>query len=232
MTEPVTDREAIVRAFFPGTGHSYDRVVHWFTLGLDYYWKRAMYQRIRTAKRILDLACGTGIVTTGLAKRFPEAEIVGVDITADYLDVYQERIKKNGIKAQFVLANAETVKLSGQFDTIVSSYIPKYVDPDKMLANIMPHVISGGIIVLHDFTLPPNPLARGIWNIYNRCMNFVGIRFFQEWREVFDAGLTMLIRKTLWFDNFPAALQRHGFDNIHRQYLSFGSSGIIWATKL
>lgn len=232
MASPVVDRETIIRSFFPGTGHSYDRVVHWFTLGLDYYWKRAMYRRIQTAKRILDLACGTGIVTTGLAKRFPEAEIVGVDITDDYLDVYRERIKKHGINAQFILSNAETVKLTGQFDTVVSSYIPKYVDPDKLLANIAPYVIPGGVIVLHDFTLPTNFFARRVWDAYNRMMNFIGIRLFPEWREVFDSGLTTLIRETRWFIDFPAALRRHGFTDIYSQYLSFRSSGIIWATKL
>lgn len=232
MTSSVVDRETIIRSFFPGTGHSYDRVVHWFTLGLDYYWKRAMYRRIHTAQRILDLACGTGIVTMGLAKRFPYAEIVGVDITDDYLDVYRERIKKYDARAQFILSNAETVQLSGQFDTVVSSYIPKYVDPDKLLANIAPHVTSGGIIVFHDFTLPPNPVARGIWNLYNRWMNFIGIRFFPEWHTVFDAGLTTLIRQTSWFDDFQVALKRYGFTNIRRQYLSLGSAGIIWADKL
>ena len=232
FSDPViNNRHSIIRSFFPGTGKSYDTVVNVFTLGLDNYWKRAIYKHVPPSHRILDLACGTGIVTLGLAKRHPDAEIIGVDITDDYLAIYQERIRTHRIKAQFILGNAEEVKLDGQFDTVVSSYIPKYVDPDILLANISPHIRTGGVIVLHDFTLPPNVIARSIWSAYNRVMNFIGIRLFPEWKEVFDAALTRLIHETCWFDTFPEALARHGFANIQKKHLSLGSAGIIWAVK-
>ena len=225
------NRLSIVRSFFPGTGKSYDTVVNIFTLGLDVYWKRAVYKRVPPSKRILDLACGTGIVTLGLARRHPSAEIVGIDITDDYLAIYKERIQKNKINAQFILGNAEDVKLEGLFDAVVSSYIPKYVDPDILLGNISPHIRPGGMIVLHDFTLPPHFLARSVWSVYNRVMNFIGIRLFPEWKEVFDAGLTRLIRETRWFETFSDALARHGYTNIQKRYFSLGSAGIIWAAK-
>lgn len=227
----VENRHSIIKSFFPGTGKSYDTVVHVFTLGLDLYWKRAIYKRVPPSNRILDLACGTGIVTLGLAKRHPLAEIVGVDITDDYLTVYEQRIRKHGIKAQFILGNAEEVVLHGMFDAVVSSYIPKYVDPDVLFDNISPHIKSGGVIVLHDFTLPPNRFIRSIWNAYNSVMNFVGLRLFPEWKEVFDAGLTRLVRDTRWYDTFQESLARHGFTNIRRKYLSLGSAGIITAVK-
>lgn len=227
----IEKRDSIVRSFFPGTGKSYDTVVNIFTLGLDIYWKRAIYKCVPPSKRILDLACGTGIVTLGLARRHPDAEIVGVDITDDYLAVYRDRIQKNKIKAKFISGNAEKVKLDGLFDAVVSSYIPKYVDPDILLDNIAPHIKPGGVIVVHDFTLPPNIFARSVWSAYNRIMNFIGIRWFPEWKEVFDAGLTRLIRETRWLETFPDALARHGFTNIQKKYLSLGSSGIVWAEK-
>jgi demethylmenaquinone methyltransferase/2-methoxy-6-polyprenyl-1,4-benzoquinol methylase len=227
----INNRLSIIRSFFPGTGKSYDTVVNVFTLGLDIYWKRAIYKHVPPSKRILDLACGTGIVTLGLAKRNPSAEIVGVDITDDYLAIYRERIQKNKINVQFILGNAENIKLNGQFDTVVSSYIPKYVDPDILLTNISPHIRSGGVIVLHDFTLPPNLIFQLIWSAYNRVMNFIGIRLFPEWKEVFNGGLTNLIRQTRWFETFPEALSRHGFTDIHKTYLSFGSAGIVCAVK-
>ncbi|KAF2720353.1 hypothetical protein K431DRAFT_304355 [Polychaeton citri CBS 116435] len=34
------------------------------------------------AWRILDIGCGTGIITTWLARQYPDAEVVGVDISA------------------------------------------------------------------------------------------------------------------------------------------------------
>jgi len=228
----IQNRNRIVRSFFPGTGKSYDTVVNVFTLGLDRYWKRAIFRRLGSCSRILDLACGTGIVTEGLANRFPNAEIVGVDITDDYLEIYRQRIRARNINAKFILGNAETVLLEGKFDAVVSSYIPKYVDPWLLLKNVSAHLKPGGMMVLHDFTLPPNSVARGIWSMYNRLMNFTGIRLFPEWREVFDAGLTRLIRQTRWFERFPDALKDNGFGNIQKKYLSLGSAGIVWAEKI
>jgi demethylmenaquinone methyltransferase/2-methoxy-6-polyprenyl-1,4-benzoquinol methylase len=113
----------------------------------------------------------------------------------------------------------------------VSSYLPKYVDPDRLLAHAAPHVKAGGVLVVHDFTLPPSRLVRTLWNTYTRAMNFIGRRFFPEWRVVFDGGLTQLIRRTDWFETWPAALERHGFDHVHRTYLTLGCSGLVWATK-
>jgi demethylmenaquinone methyltransferase/2-methoxy-6-polyprenyl-1,4-benzoquinol methylase len=229
--QTIENRHSIISSFFPGTGKSYDTVVNVFTLGLDLYWKRAIFKRVPPSKRILDLACGTGIVTLGLAKRHPDAEIVGVDITDDYLVLYQKRIQKDHIRAQFILGNAEEVKLDGLFDAVVSSYIPKYVDPDILLKNISPHICSGGVIVIHDFTLPPNRFIRSVWAIYNHIMNFIGIRLFPEWKEVFDSGLTRLIRETYWFDTFPKSLASQGFTDIQKKYLSLGSAGMVWAVK-
>ena len=64
----VVNREGLVRSFFSETGKSYDKVVQTFTLGLDSYWKEEMLKLVPQSGRILDLGCGTGIVTEYLAK--------------------------------------------------------------------------------------------------------------------------------------------------------------------
>ncbi len=225
------NRRDIVRSFFPGTARSYDFVVRCFTLGLDVWWKRGLCRRVVRAERILDLACGTGIVTQGLARRFPQAEFVGVDVTADYLEIYRERIAARGVRASAILGDAEEAPLDGVFDAVVSSYLPKYVDPDRLLAHVAPHVNPGGVLVVHDFTLPPCRLVRTMWNAYTRAMNLIGRRFFPEWKAVFDGGLTRLIRQTDWFETWPAALDRHGFHDVQRTYLTLGCSGLVWATR-
>lgn len=230
--DTIKNRSSIIRSFFPGTGHSYDRVVHGFTLGLDYHWKRMLLRHIpKDSRRVLDLACGTGIVTEGIAKRCPDADIVGVDITDDYLKMYERRIRSKNLRASFLLGNAEDVKLEGIFDAVISSYIPKYVDPEILLSNINPHLKSSGVIAVHDFYYPPNSVARAIWRKYNRAMNFVGMRFFPEWHEVFDGGLTSLIQNSNWFEKWQESLLRFEYEIKTAHLLSFGSSAIIVARK-
>lgn len=225
-------REGLVRSFFSGTGHSYDRVVRVYTLGLDNYWKREIVRLIPPSSRTLELACGTGILTERIVRKYPDAELVGVDITPDYLAAWEERRRKKAWRhVQSVLGNAETVALEGEFEVVVSSYLAKYVDPDRLLDNITPHLRQGGRFIAHDFTLPTNPVYLAGWRAYTRGMNRLGPVLHPEWHEVFDDGLTGLIRRTRWVDDLTEALQKHGYEGVRRRSLSFQSAGLVWASR-
>ena len=223
----------LVARFFNGTGKSYNQVVHLGTLGLDIYWKKKIYSKITNQpSAILDLACGTGIVTFGLQHRFPRARIVGVDVTADYLEIARQRAKDQGLaNVEFILSDAETVKLSESFDCITSSYIPKYVNAERLLANLSPHLRFGGLFVVHDFAYPKNRIARSVWEGYNKILNAVGRRLFPDWQTVLDYELTNLIRTSKWIDEFAKALSENQYANIEVEYLSFGSAAVLTARK-
>lgn len=227
-----SSRENLVDSFFSGTGTSYDKVVKYFTLGLDDRWKAEIVKLVPESVRILELACGTGILTERLAMKNPHAEIVGVDITPDYLVAFDERLRRNPwMRAYAILGNAETVTLEGEFDAIVSSYLAKYVDPDILVSNVTPHLRRGGVFIAHDFILPRKRLYLNGWRVYTWAMNRVGPVIYPEWRTVFNDGLTDLIYKTDWLDAFPAILRKHNYGEIHSRRLSFETAGLVWATK-
>ncbi len=233
LDELPSGREQVVDSFFSGTGESYDRVVRYFTLGLDERWKTEIVRLVPPSERILELACGTGILTERLATRCPNAEIVGVDITPDYLARFNERLRKNPwMHAHAILGNAETVDVEGEFDVIVSSYLAKYVDPDVLIKNVTPHLRKGGVFIAHDFILPKNPIYLKGWGAYTWAMNHVGLSLFPEWQTVFDEGLTDLIRRSNWLDDFSAALKRSSYDGVNKRRLSFEIAGLVWATKV
>jgi len=233
MAKAIEVNAELVARFFNGTGKSYDQVVHLGTLGLDIYWKRKIFSKITNQPTaILDLACGTGIVTFGLHHRFPNAHIVGVDVTADYLEIARQRAKEQRLaNVEFILSDAETVKLSESFDCITSSYIPKYVNAERLLANLSPHLRSGGLFVMHDFAYPRNRIARSIWEGYNTMLNFLGRRLYPEWKTVFDYELTNLIRTSKWIDEFSKALERHHYEKIEIEYLSLSSAAVLTGRK-
>src|SRR5262249_46915760 len=120
--------------------------------------------------------------------------------------------------------------LTGPFDCITSSYLPKYVDCDRLLANITPSLRSGGVIVLHDFLYPTNAITRMNWHVYNRLLNVVGKRIWPEWGPVFDE-LAPLIMRSQWFTEFSEAMRRHGYLDVRTERLTFSNAGIIWAKK-
>ena len=77
----------LVPRFFDRTALSYDKIVNQTTFGKDKYWKKEIIKKIPQCKSILDLACGTGLLTEKIFEKLPDAKIVGVDITKSYLDI-------------------------------------------------------------------------------------------------------------------------------------------------
>ncbi|MEQ9069201.1 MAG: class I SAM-dependent methyltransferase, partial [Gimesia chilikensis] len=69
--------------------------------------------------RILDLGCGTGILSEFILSRSPSAEMTLLDQSAEMLDVAQTRLQKYSITA--VQGSFDEALPAGPFDAIISS---------------------------------------------------------------------------------------------------------------
>lgn len=84
-------RLALVERFFQGTGSSYDHMVDVATFGIDRLWKRRIARLVPPrARRVADLACGTGISTLAIARHLPDCRVVGVELREEYLAIARE----------------------------------------------------------------------------------------------------------------------------------------------
>ena len=217
----------LVPKFFDETGTTYDGVVSYGTLGKDKYWKRKMLEQISDGSYFLDLACGTGILTREIAKKFSNAKIVGIDITKSYLDVAKQN-SDSFDNISFVLDDAEKFKLDSKFDCITGSYLPKYCDPEILVKNCIAHLKPGGKIILHDFTYPKNPVVKRLWNFFLTFLRLVGC-FIPSWKDAL-IGLPKLIRRTNWLDSYSDVMNKSGV-KVNHQYLTYGAAAILTGTK-
>jgi demethylmenaquinone methyltransferase/2-methoxy-6-polyprenyl-1,4-benzoquinol methylase len=223
-------REELVDGFFAGTGRSYDRVVKVTTFGLDARWKRQVLAHVpENAGAILDLACGTGIVTRKLHEAHPHARIVGVDVTDEYLAVAREKFAGVDADITFILSNAETMELEGTFDAVVSCYIPKYVDPRVLLSRLEGHLNPGAVVALQDFDYPRGAIPRAVWSAHMWVLSTLGRAVFPEWSVVFDRNLARLLRESGWVRRYRAAFAAHGYEDVLHEKLTFRSAGIVSA---
>lgn len=223
-------RIALVERFFNGTGTSYDAMVNAATLGIDRRWKRRLVDLVPAdARRVLDLACGTGLSTLALASRFPAAHIVGVELRNEYLTIARRRFRTSS-NVELVLGRAEDYHSAEPFDCITSSYLAKYADLPVLCQNAAALLRPGGVFLAHDFTYPPKPHLVRLFRLYFAVMQTVGARLFPSWREIFY-GLPDLIEQTRWVEDIQTALHTAGFADIRREDLTLYGAAIVRARR-
>ena len=220
-------RLELVERLFRGTGSTYDLVVNAATFGIDRWWKRRLVRLIpASATRILDLACGTGISTAAIARRFPDAHIVGVELREEYLAIARRKLPH----VEFVLSRAEDYRAARPFDCISSSYLAKYADLARLVPQCREMLSDGGLLLMHDFTYPPNRALVAIWRVYFKALQTIGGALLPAWREIYY-GLPALIERTRWLPELQALLERHRFRDIRVEHLTAYGSAIVSARK-
>jgi demethylmenaquinone methyltransferase/2-methoxy-6-polyprenyl-1,4-benzoquinol methylase len=231
-------KKELIEKFFFNTGKSYDQVVSIFTLGIDRLWKKRMIEKMvlhfgeAAPKKILDLACGTGILTTAIAERFPESEVVGVDISPDYLEVAWRKAHKKKIKnTSFILASAEEFSSSSPFDCVMASYLAKYADIPLLIKNLSGMINPGGVLLFHDFTYPKDRFYQMLFEGYFKVAPVLGGLLYPEWKAILRE-LPNVIRETKWVSELTEALNREKFSGITVESLTLEGSALVSAKKL
>lgn len=232
MTGDDEARRALVERFFSGTGSSYDSMVNLATFGIDRRWKRRILALLpHNPARILDLACGTGILTVAIARKYPQCRVVGVELREEYLQHARAKVQRLGLRnVALVLSRAEDYRSPEPFDCVCSSYLAKYADLPLLTRNSRAMLVDNGLLLMHDFIYPPTPALRLLWRAYFGVMQNIGSRIFPAWREIFF-GLPRLIEQTPWLAELDEALRASLFHDIRTEALTMHGSAIVTARK-
>lgn len=115
--------------------------------------------------RVLDLACGPGVVTALLAETVTPADVIGVDLSEDLLNEARAYLTSRGIgNAKFQQGDVYSLDESlGFFDFIYTRFLFQHLaNPKKALSKILPRLSPGGRLCVVDIddawlTLHPEP---------------------------------------------------------------------------
>jgi len=95
-------------------------------------------------RRVLDLGTGTGVVALALAERYPEAEVVGVDLSPGMIEEARRKLSAElAGRVRFEVGDASSLDCpDGDFDLVVLSNMIPFAGE---LARV---VEPGGVLVL------------------------------------------------------------------------------------
>ena len=97
---------------------------------------------VEGARRVFDLGCGPGNSTELLVARYPDAEVIGVDSSADMLARARERLPR----CKFVQANLATWEPADRPDVLFSNAAFQWVpDHQPVLRRLVQTLAPGGV---------------------------------------------------------------------------------------
>ena len=83
-------------------------------------------------KDILDIGTGSGCIAISLAKNFPNAKVIALDISNDALEIAKENAALNNVRIDFICSDIFKYQSDKKYDLIVSN--PPYVcESEKLL---------------------------------------------------------------------------------------------------
>lgn len=217
----VHEGHASARKFFtPANAGSYDSVARLATFGRDAAWKCEIIKAVGSKNSVLELACGTGVLSSMLAAA--GKSVVGIDLSFEYLYRSKRRL-------QAAQGTAEVLPYrDGSFDAVASSYLAKYVDARSVVDECWRVLGPGGVAVFHDFTCPTG-IMRGLWNAHFVVLRLAGM-FVTSWKTVFE-HLDGVIEGSDWIGQTTDALRSIGFRNIECKFYTAGTAAIVSAEK-
>ena len=223
----------LAERFFSSNGTTYDQIANLSTLGLDIWWKKRILNKVpKDSRQILDQACGTGILTFKIARKFPHCRVIGVDLQDEYIGIAKKKAKDLQLtNIEFISGRAEDVILDGGFDCITSSYLAKYAYLDRLIENARAMLRVGGVLIMHELTCPANPVLASLWELNFKFLQTYGAWKYPEWETAFRE-LPDVLKETNWVNELTEILRANEFSNISAESLAFEASAIVTASKL
>ncbi len=190
VTDAVVRRPALWRIFRGRFRGMFDGLAPtWETrIGPHHLWALDLaLEDVPVPRRALDLGTGTGVVALALAERYPEAEIVGIDLSPGMIEEARRKFAP-GLegRVRFEVGDASALSCPDEaFDLVVlSNMIPFYDELARVVA-------PGGTLVFSFSRGAETP----IYVSPGSCRAELGRRGFAEFAEFSAAPATALRAK-------------------------------------
>jgi len=225
-----------VRKMFNSIAGKYDFLNHFLSLGIDKLWRRSLVKMMKKQfpNQVLDIATGTGDLAIAIAKTFPNAKIIGADISKNMLNIGKEKIVKKKLNDRVLMEMGDSENLKyeeGFFDAVTVAFgVRNYEDLDKGLKEMHRVTKKDGHVYILEFSKPTAFPFKQIYNFY--FLNILPL--FGKKVSKDNHAYTYLPESVQKFpdgDLFLQHLQNAGYKLVRQKKLSFGIASIYTGKK-
>jgi ubiquinone/menaquinone biosynthesis C-methylase UbiE len=125
---------------------------------------------------IVDLGCGPGLLSVELCKLMPQARVMGVDPSAEMLEVASRNVSRAGLSNfETRMGGAERIPMrSDSVSLVVSqSSFHEWQDPQEGLSEVFRVLEPGGVLVLKDYSRTwLSPWKRAVFERFHHLRMF------------------------------------------------------------
>ena len=225
-----------VEEMFDNIAPAYDRLNDIMSFGIARAWRRAAVRRVERsgARQILDLATGTADLAIAMARRIPEAEVTGGDISEGMLALGREKVAQAGLAERITLVAARAEELpfaDGRFDAVTAAFgVRNFADIGKGLAEMSRVLESGGGVFILEFSTPRSKIFGSLYRFYfHRVLPRIGGMISKDRRAY--AYLPGSVAEFPSPEGFLRMMEEAGFAGCRAKALTGGVAYIYTGTK-
>jgi demethylmenaquinone methyltransferase / 2-methoxy-6-polyprenyl-1,4-benzoquinol methylase len=167
------EKVKLVRGVFDSVASRYDIMNDLMSLGIHRIWKHVAVDlsNVREGYRVLDLAGGTGDLTTLFSKKVGKTgEVVLADINAAMLNTGRDRLIDKGLTSvKYAQVNAECLPFADNtFDCVCIAFGLRNVTDKASALRSMKRVLKpGGCVIVLEFSHPIDPVTEKVYDFYS-----------------------------------------------------------------
>jgi demethylmenaquinone methyltransferase/2-methoxy-6-polyprenyl-1,4-benzoquinol methylase len=171
---PWGEKQKRVGAVFDSVAGRYDLMNDLMSFGIHRLWKKFAIElaAVRTGERVLDLAGGTGDLSTAMAARVgAKGQVICSDINFSMLGVGRQRLTDRGVAGNvaYVQANAEALPFAdNRLDCITIGFgLRNVTDKQAALGSMYRVLRPGGRLLILEFSKPQLPGLSKLYDEYS-----------------------------------------------------------------
>ncbi|KMK75928.1 class I SAM-dependent DNA methyltransferase [Alkalihalobacillus pseudalcaliphilus] len=194
--------------------HYYDQLMaeapydNWLEFVLDTVGKDSL-----KGHKVLDVGCGTGELLLSFLKK--EAEVTGLDLSAEMLMVAHAKAEKAGYKPFLIEQDMSEMTLMSQFDIVCAfcdsiNYLENETDVQRTFAAVFKQLKQGGYFLFDVHSL--YKITRYIEDTHaepGEEISYIWNSFEGDWPDSVEHELTFFVRDSLG--------KYERFDELHKQ---------------